>query len=314
MPDPPVLAAEPLTAILAFVQRQLAAGETNITFQVTDPDCGSGAFAGARLADHADRVHRPLRVWVDLAERLRLRIATPQPTHDGLVTLALSPLDPARTWAGDGGQPRSERYGADSGYGQLHKHEDPNFVIDLADALERAQLPPAPRVLDLGVNRGDILALITALRPDLAKTIQFVGVDHSASALDQARQRFAGARFIEADLADLPTLELGRFDLVMSVGTLQSPGVDDRMLLRHIVRHALTERGAVILGVPNCSYLDGEMLYGAKMKNFTQPDLSLLIKTVAFYKRYLQQHRRRVFVTGKHYVFVTAVRMGAADA
>ena len=43
------------------------------------------------------------------------------------------------------------------------------------------------------------------------------------------------------------------------------------------------------------------------MKNFSQPELSLVIKEIAFYRRYLQQHRFQVFVTGKSYLLVTAV-------
>ncbi len=43
------------------------------------------------------------------------------------------------------------------------------------------------------------------------------------------------------------------------------------------------------------------------MKNFTQPELGLLIKDVAFYRKYLQQHHKQVFVTGKHYLLVTAI-------
>ena len=42
-----------------------------------------------------------------------------------------------------------------------------------------------------------------------------------------------------------------------------------------------------------------------RLKNFAQPELGLLVKDVAFYRKYLQQHARQVFVTGKHYVLVT---------
>ena len=64
-----------------------------------------------------------------------------------------------------------------------------------------------------------------------------------------------------------------------------------------------------ILGFPNCRYQDGDTLYGARMKNFSQPELSLLIKDVSFYKKYLQQHRKKVFITGRHYILVTGVHL-----
>ena len=79
------------------------------------------------------------------------------------------------------------------------------------------------------------------------------------------------------------------------------------VLVRRIVQDHLAPAGAVIIGVPNCRYVDGEVEYGARLKNFRQPELGLVIKDIAFYRKYLQQHDRQVFVTGKHYLFITAV-------
>ncbi|HEY0190955.1 MAG TPA: class I SAM-dependent methyltransferase, partial [Kofleriaceae bacterium] len=164
-------------------------------------------------------------------------------------------------------------------------------------------LGPAPRVLDLGVNTGDELRLIERAAPGA----HGVGVDHSASALAEARRRFPTFEFREADLGALAGLGLGRFDLVISLNTLQSAGIDDRAVLRQVVQDHLAPGGAVILGLPNSRYAGGEVSYGARMKNFREPELGLLIKDVAFYRKYLQQHDRQVFVTGKHYLLVTGV-------
>ena len=82
----------------------------------------------------------------------------------------------------------------------------------------------------------------------------------------------------------------------------------DRDLLRNLVQNRLTERGALILGFPNSRYVDGEVVYGARMKNFRQAELSLLVKDLAFYKKYLQQHKFKVFITGKYDLLITAVR------
>ena len=95
--------------------------------------------------------------------------------------------------------------------------------------------------------------------------------------------------------------------LVVSFATLQSAALDDRALLRRIVQDHLTPRGAVILGIPNSRYRDGEVVAGARMKNFRQAELGLVVKDVAFYRKYLQQHGRRVFVTGGHTLLVTGV-------
>jgi SAM-dependent methyltransferase len=289
---------EPLLEIIAYLQCATAGGAP-MEFAVLDPDRGRSLHAGERIDDH---VHRPFRVWVDLAERLGLRLQTPRPGPPPLIVLRFEPLvrtPPSRDRS-------TERYGATSAFARIDKREDPGFVLDLADALDRIALGPAPRILALGVNTGDELALLHVLAPRDAATV--VGIDHSASALAVARARFGPrVQLIEADLNRLAELGLGRFDLVVSIGTLQSPGIDDRALLRQIMQDQLVADGAVILGVPNCRYVDGEIEYGARVKNFRQPELGLMIKDIAFYRKYLQQHHRQVYVTGKHYLLVTGV-------
>ncbi len=229
---------------------------------------------------------------------------TPRDAAEPLVRLRFEPVDLGARLAGPEG---TEKYGADSEFARISKLEDPGFVIDLGDALDRVALAPGARILDLGINTGDELALLMALIPTL-RGADFVGVDHSASALAVARVRFGpDVTLHEADLNTLGSLALGRFDLVVSIGTLQSPGIDDREVLRRIVQDHLTPTGAVILGFPNCRYVDGEVESGTRMKNFRQPELGLLIKDIAFYRKYLQQHDRQVFVTGKNYLLVTGV-------
>jgi trans-aconitate methyltransferase len=157
-------------------------------------------------------------------------------------------------------------------------------------------------MLSLGVNTGDEVQLMM----DLGVDATFIGVDRDASALAIARSRFgANVELVEADLAQ--PLLLGRFDLVIAIGVLQSGALDDRALVRRVVQDNLAADGSVIFGLPNCRYVDGETEYGARMVNFTQPELGLLVKDAAFYRKYLQQHHRQVFVTGKHYLLVTAV-------
>lgn len=261
----------------------------------------------------AAQIHRPLRVWLDLAERLRLRLCTPRPRPDGTLRLRFELLDAAAQIRG--GTPGTEKYGTASDFARIRKHEDPGFVLDLRDALERVLATHAGvdsatwRVLYLGCNTGDEIQLVRELSPAL-RDVQHVGVDHSTTAIAAARARFADESahitFHEADLAVAQPAS-GRFDLVISIGTLQSGALDDRDLLRRLVQDHLTPRGAVILGIPNCRYVDGEVEYGARMKNFRQPELGLVMKDIAFYRKYLQQHRKQVFVTGKHYVLVTAV-------
>lgn len=249
---------------------------------VLDPDRGRGLVAGTRVDQH---IHRPYRVWIELAGRLGFRMLTPRAIEPPLVRL------------------RFERIaGADKVIES--KLEDPGFVIDFGEALDRIELPERPRILDLGVHTGDELALLFALRPSLEDAL-VVAVDRDADALAVARRRFPRVTFVEADL-DVP-LDLGEFDLVIAIATLQSSGLDDRELLRQITQRHLATRGSVIIGVPNCRMIGSELSHGARMKNFRQPELGLVIKDIAFYRKYLQQHHRQVFVTGHHYLLVTAV-------
>lgn len=309
--EAPTFRDDPLLAILAHVERTLGGGARAIRFRVLDPDHGRGLHAGEEVeVDGTRYLHRPWRAWLELADRLGLRLATPRPAGHPLVEIRLERLARAtsRTPRADDA-PASERYGADSPFARIAKHEEPGFVLDLADALKRVRLAPTARVLDLGVGRGDEVALLAALVPGFAARGHVVGVDHSASALAIARSRFSAdrARFVEADLAALETLDLGVFDLVLSIATLQSPAIDAAALLRSIVKRLLAPRGAVILGVPNCAYADGELLAGARVLNYRQAELGVALKDVAFYRRFLQQHGRKVYVTGTHELLVTAV-------
>ncbi len=294
--------SEPLLAIIAHLEHH-AGG----TIAVPDPDLGRGRYAG-EVFEHGGQllVHRSFRTWVDLAERLGLRLLTPRSLAPPFVELRFEALDRA-TLLRPTAEHVTERYGAGSEFARIAKAEDPNFVLDLRDAFER--VGPATRVLDLGVNTGDELGLLRQLG---FASSEIVGIDHSASAIAVARSRFADVTLIEADLARLPALGLGRFDLVISIGTLQSPGIDDREVLRRIVQDHLAPSGAVIIGLPNARYVDGEIEHGTRMKNFRQPELGLLVKDVAFYRKYLQQHAMQVFVTGKYELLITGVSSARA--
>ena len=228
---------------------------------------------------------RPFRVWVELADRLGFRLRTPA-RSGAHVRLTFERIFPTSDEVIES------------------KLDDPGFVIDFAEALDRVDLPAQPRILDLGVHTGDELALLFALRPALADAT-IVGVDRDAAALGIARTRFPTVTFVEADLGQ--PLALGEFDLVIAIATLQSSQLDDRDLLRRITQRHIAPTGSVILGIPNCRMIGGELSHGARMKNFRQPELGLVIKDIAFYRKYLQQHARQVFVTGNHYLLITAV-------
>ncbi|RKH34394.1 class I SAM-dependent methyltransferase [Corallococcus sicarius] len=310
--------AEPLVLVLRHLEAALAAGPGAVSIEVPDPDLGRGHYPGERVGPEGGLVHRPLRSWCDLAEGLSCRLRTPREVDATHVRLTFEPLGAEAPWhAGSGEGERSEspqeRYGAASAFARVRKFEDAGFLLPWLEAVERLRLPPGARVLDLGVNRGDELAAFEWVEG--AKGARFVGVDHSASAIAEARKAFPDARhaFVQADLNALPS-GLGRFDAVVSVGTLQSPGVDDRALLRKLVQEHLEPRASLVLGFPNSRFRDGEVVYGARVRNLREPDLSLLVKDLSFYRRYLHQHGFRTFLGGKYDLLLTAVRGQQADA
>jgi len=264
-----------------------------------------GAARGEAVEIEVGDGERPWRVWIELAERMGVVMATPRSGGDGRVVIRFEPIESEAEDEGKGkGQGTgTEKYGVGSEFGSVCKLEEPGFVIDVREALARCALVPDALVLDLGCNTGDELELVYEAAPDA----RIVGVDHAASAIACARERFPRATFHAAEFAALASLALGRFDLVMSIDTLQSPGIDDRALLRQLVQDHLAPRGAVIIGLPNSRYANGELVYGARMRNFSQPELGLLVKDVAFYRKYLQQHHRQVFVTGRHEILITAI-------
>jgi nucleoside-diphosphate-sugar epimerase len=162
--------AAPLIEIIAQLDRALAGADDEAWLLALDPDATPGCYAGEPVADGR---HRPLRVWVELADRLGLRLRGPRPAGPGLVTVGFARRPASASAPAPTAVDPRERYGAASSFARLDKREEPGFVLDLADALERVRLPPQPRILDLGVNTGDAIALVRALQPALAA--RFVG-------------------------------------------------------------------------------------------------------------------------------------------
>lgn len=308
---------EPLITIVRYVREQLAGGSLSVALEVPDPDLGRGRYAGERVGPQDALVHRSLRSWCDLAEAHGCRLLTPRPIDATHVQLRFERLGEEAPWHRDGqsaeGGSASERYGSASAFARVQKLEEPAFLLPLLEALGKLRLSAGGRVLVLGVNRGDEVDVFSWL-PDLP-ALSFVGIDHSQTAIAEARRRHGSARsrFLVADLNQLPA-ELGTFSLVLCIGTLQSPGVDDRALLRRLVQEHLEPDAALVLGFPNCRFKDGEVVYGARTVNLREPDLSLLVKDLGFYRRYLHQHRFRTFISGKYDLLLTAVRGAVGPA
>ncbi|UQN07246.1 bifunctional 2-polyprenyl-6-hydroxyphenol methylase/3-demethylubiquinol 3-O-methyltransferase UbiG [Deinococcus sp. QL22] len=286
-----------MSVILPALRRALAeAGR--VTFSVPDPGLGLGLYVGE--ATNAG-LHRPLNVWVDLADLLGAHLHTPEAVGAGRIRLTLQRYAPAPA-------PDAAGYGTAGEWARVNKLEDPVFLATFIEALRRVNPPVGGRVLALGVNAGHELDALALAFPD--RTVEVLGIDLDQSALAAAHARHPSFSFRVLDVNTLPLPELGSFDLVLALSLLQSPGVVPHDLLRAIRRHHLTPTGGLILGFPNARYLDGHLSYGARMKNYARPDLSLLCTDVTQARRQLQKHGFKVFVTGKYEVLVTAIPAG----
>ncbi|GGS42784.1 methyltransferase type 12 [Deinococcus knuensis] len=284
---------EPMSVLLPALRDELrAAGQ--VTFEVPDPDAGLGHYAGA-ATPHG--THRPWSTWTDLADLLGAHLLTPDRAGEGRVRLTLRAHAPAR-------DPDHAGYGPDGDWARVNKLEDPLFLATFVEALRRVNPPQGGRVLALGVNAGHELHALPLAFPD--RTFEVVGVDLDPAAAQAARERWPQAVIHAADVNALPP-ELGRFDLILALSLLQSPGVTQDVLLATLRRHHLSPGGGLILGYPNARYRDGTLSYGARMRNYARPDLSLLAADVTNARRGLQKHGFKVFVTGKYEVLLTAI-------
>lgn len=302
--------SHPLTDILAWAQESLKESDT-ITFEVLDPDVARGSYAGETVTvGGSDYLYRSYKAWNDLSELLFCRMLTPVPTSGHTVAVTFEKID--RNDSFHRSEEKEEKYGTASRFARIRKNEEPAFLNTYLRALNSVKIGEKKRILNLGVNTGDEFDLIRRILPDETyRNIELVGIDHSESAIAIARERFdeGNATFAVHDINDLASLNLGRFDLIISIGTLQSPGIDFKSLFMKLVQEYLTADGAMILGFPNCRWMGGEMIYGAKAPNYPYSEMSLLIKDVYYCKKYLQQKKFRVTVTGKDYLFLTGTRI-----
>ncbi|PID27251.1 MAG: methyltransferase [Candidatus Cloacimonadota bacterium] len=198
----------------------------------------------------------------------------------------------------------SEKYGINSPLFNISKIYEPYFYHSFKTIVKEIKFPEKLKVLDLGINKGDEFTLLK----DLNLNIELmVGLDHSKSALEYAKKIHRDCEFINFDLNKIESLNLNhKFNLLLSIGTLQSSGFDGKKVMRSVFQNHLEKESVIILGFPNCRYVERRVKYGAKVKNFGEHDLSLINKDISFYKKYFQQHKKRVRILGKYYLFVVA--------
>ncbi|HEY9190293.1 MAG TPA: class I SAM-dependent methyltransferase [Sulfurovum sp.] len=297
--------------VLSEKAKACKAGE-HFSFEIVDPDLGEG-YAGETIEiEGTSYLCRSYKSWTDLAELLLCKMMTPEKGSYPLVTMRFKKLETQSSFHTRSEGMKEEKYGTASHFSQIRKMEEPAFLYYYTQALKNAKLNQRRRILNLGINKGDEFAVIkNTLDEESYEKTELVGVDHSGTAIAYAEERFpeAHVHFYVHDINDLESLNLGRFDLLISIGTLQSPGIHFKPFFMSLVQNCLENDAAVILGFPNSRWVGGEMLYGAKAPNYAMSEMSLLFNDVMFCKKYLQQKKYRVTLTGKQYIFLTATKI-----
>lgn len=290
---------------------ELKAGQ-RISFETLDPDLGDGYAGEALNVADAIYIYRGYKSWADLSELLMCKMMTPEKSTYPLVKLTFKKLETQSSFHIESLGSKEEKYGVDSHFSQINKMEEPAFLYYYTQALQNAKLNQRTSVLNLGINTGEEFNVIrNSLDIRTYKKINLVGIDHSKSAIAYAKSSFPekNVRFHTHDINDLESLNLGRFDLLVSIGTLQSPSINFKPFFMSLVQNYLKKDAAIILGFPNSRWVGGEMIYGAKAPNYAMSEMSLLFNDVIFCKKYLQQHKYRVTLTGKQYIFLTATKL-----
>lgn len=299
-----------LKEIIFSLQKRLQSTNEKdiIAFEVLNPDIESSIYNGTQIEiENQTYIYRGYKTWFDLAHQLGYRMLTPTPNKKHTVIIRYQKLQSACSFHKKE-TPKEEKYGTESLFGEIHKNEEAAFIYYYLQALQNTLVHKRKRILNLGVNRGDEFEAIISFLGDV-NAHEFVGIDYCASAINAAKEKFSAfdnMAFYEHDINDLASLNLGEFDLIISIGTLQSSNLEFNPLLMSIVQNQLKKDGAMILGFPNCRWIDGEMVYGARVKNYAFSEMGLLYKDAIFAKKYLQQKKFRVTLTGKDYVFLSA--------
>jgi len=268
------------------------------SFLVLNPDIAIGLYAGEEIEGYR---YRSYKSWFDLAYLSGYRLLTPEKYNDELTLLRFQKLLPESFHQ----DKSSNRYSPKSQFARIRKNEEPSFYIPYTSALKRIDISSRKEILSLGLNRGDELEPIFEY-----SNPHITGIDIECFALNIAKERFSPYLTTHCmDLNKIDSINLGKFDLIISIGTLQSPSINMKKLIMDLVQKYLKDDGAILLGWPNSRWIDGELIYGAKVKNYNFSELSLVIKDLFWIKKYLQQHKFKVAITGREYLFLEAVKI-----
>lgn len=248
-----------------------------------------------------------IKVLVDLSQIFFFKIQSIT-YNENTYMLHLKKLDVNSSFHNE--EASDEKYGVESEFFNIDKTKEFSFLHYYIEALKFVDIYSKKTVLNIGVNKGDEFSVIQRfLSQDEFQTKEFLGLDYSKSAIEFAKKEFENCEnveFICADVNELEKTELAKYELLISIGTLQSSNINFNAKFMELFQNHLQKDGAVVLGFPNCRWIDGEMIYGAKAPNYSFNEMGLVLKDIHFCKKYLQQKGYRVVITGKDYLFLSA--------
>ena len=299
---------ESMLVIISYLEKELQ-NKDEILFEVLNPDVNIDIYAGEILKiENKEFIYRSYKSWCDLAELLFCKMLISSINLDTVV-IKLQKLNKDDSFHKDLNDEKNEKYGKNSIFFRINKNEEPAFLYAYINALKNVKIEEKRNILNLGINKADEFEIIKEIvNEDIFEQMNFVGIDYSLSAIDFAKKRFPyeNFNFFNHDINKLNELNLKRSDLIISIGTLQSSSLNFKLLFMDLIQNYLEDKGSIILGFPNCRWINGEMIYGAKAANYSYSEQSVLYKDVYFCKKYLQQKKYRVTLTGKNYLFLTA--------
>ena len=250
-----------------------------------------------------------MKYWVEIADILKCKMLFPKIDDNNIILIRYQKLNQLESFHNNNASDKIEsKYGIDSTFSTINKLNEPSFLYYYKQALNNVNINKRIRILNLGINSGDEFEVIKNHATNFTN-LELVGIDYCTSAINSAKEKFSNysnISFVTADINELDRLNLGVFDLIITIGTLQSTSLNFKIIFQSIIQNLLNKNGSIILGFPNCRWIDNNMVYGAKAPNYKFSEMSILYNDVIFCKKYLQQKKFRVTITGKEYIFLTA--------
>ncbi len=299
---------ENMFEIISYLEKELKNNDY-VIIEILNPSIKDDIYAGEKLIiDNQEFIYRSFKSWSDLAEILFCKLLIVG-LQENKVQIKFQKLNKTESFHNDVNDEKNEKYGEDSTFFRINKNEEPSFLYAYMNALTNVKIEEKKEILNLGINKADEFEVIkNLLDEETLNQMNLVGIDYSSSAIEFSKKRFPSENFtfFNHDINKLEQLNLKKADLIISIGTLQSSGLNFKLLFMDLIQNYLQDKGSIILGFPNCRWINGEMIYGAKAANYSYSEQSVLYKDVYFCKKYLQQKKYRVTLTGKNYLFLTA--------